>query len=528
MPTRSLPPAPSLVQLRKQARDLQRRLRSGDPTALALARVHLADTPARALESAGADAPGAVPLHLAQLILARSYGFGSWPRMTDQLTWAGELTRMPDVDPPGDDPVAVFLASAVLRYGTDDDTGRRAGAARMLAAEPSIGRADLFTACVTADAAAVAAALATDPAAADRPGGALRWEPLLYLAYARLEPAPTRSAVLETTRLLLAAGADPDAGFLWHGAPTPFTVLTGVFGSGELGSTHQPRHPSAPELARLLLDAGADPNDGQALYNRMFEPDDSHLVLLLEYGLGAGDGGPWHRRFPDVTDGPVEMLRGQLSWAVSHGMGERIALLARHGVDLAAPLTHWTGRRPLTPVGLALLSGHPDTARQLVALGAPDEVEPEARLAAALLAGREQQVAEWASPTLLARVRRRHPSLVLRATVTGSADGVRMLLAHGFDVNALGRQDLPIEEKWETALHHAAGEGDVEMVSLLLAAGADPAAVDRRFGATPLGWAEHFGREQTAELLRGVSPRPSASVPGSPDSPTAARPPDPE
>ena len=73
-------------------------------------------------------------------------------------------------------------------------------------------------------------------------------------------------------------------------------MLTGVFGQGELGPVRQPRHPHSLALARLLLEAGANPNDGQALYNRMFEPDNDHLELLFEFGLGAGDGGPWKAR----------------------------------------------------------------------------------------------------------------------------------------------------------------------------------------------------------------------------------------
>ena len=34
--------------------------------------------------------------------------------------------------------------------------------------------------------------------------------------------------MLGAARTLLQAGADPNAGYLWHGLPTPFTVLTGV------------------------------------------------------------------------------------------------------------------------------------------------------------------------------------------------------------------------------------------------------------------------------------------------------------
>ncbi len=90
--------------------------------------------------------------------------------------------------------------------------------------------------------------------------------------------------MLDVARMLLAAGADPNAGYLWQGLACPFTVLTGVFGEGELGPVRQPRHPCAQPLARLLLTAGADANDAQALYNRMFEPGNDHLELLFELG----------------------------------------------------------------------------------------------------------------------------------------------------------------------------------------------------------------------------------------------------
>ncbi|MET3808042.1 ankyrin repeat protein [Nakamurella sp. UYEF19] len=529
MPTRPLPPDPSLVQLRKQARELQGHLRSGDPEALALAAEHLPPDrtpsvkPAVGAESAdGAESldsnesanakisegstTSGYPLHLAQLILARSYGFRSWPRMTDHLQWVQKLSRAPDVNPPDPDPIDRFLLHAVLRYSVDDGPERRALAGRMLAADPSIGRADLYTACVAADPVAVRAFLAADPSSAGRVGGVLRWEPLLYVTYARLDPPPPRENVLATAQLLLAAGADPNAGYLWHGETCPFTALTGVFGSGEGGSANQPHHPYALDLARLLLEAGADPNDGQTLYNRMFERDNSHLVMLFEYGLGTGDGGPWRRRFLDRNATPAEMVRGDLSWAVSHGMADRVRLLASHGVDLAAPLREWSTRRPTSPMALALQSGRPEIARLLVDLGAPEEVlEPETRMVGALLSGDAALVAELTSPRLLARVRRRHPSLVLRAAVAGSRSGVELLLTNGFDVNALGRQDIPVEQEWETALHFAAGQGELEMTRLLLEAGADPTITDRRFGGTPLGWAEHFGRVETAELLRTLS-----------------------
>jgi GNAT superfamily N-acetyltransferase len=52
-----------------------------------------------------------------------------------------------------------------------------------------------------------------------------------------------------------------------------------------------------------------------------------------------------------------------------------------------------------------------------------------------------------------------------------------------------------------TVLHLAVEQGDAGMVGSALAHGADPAAVDRSFGATARGWAEYFGRRDLAALL---------------------------
>lgn len=73
MSTRSLPESPSLDHLRQEARDLQRLHRAGDPAA---AERIVAHHP-RASRLAG------TPLRLAdaQLVIAREYGFPSWPKL---------------------------------------------------------------------------------------------------------------------------------------------------------------------------------------------------------------------------------------------------------------------------------------------------------------------------------------------------------------------------------------------------------------------------------------------------------------
>ncbi|MEO6713423.1 MAG: ankyrin repeat domain-containing protein [Mycobacteriales bacterium] len=80
-----------------------------------------------------------------------------------------------------------------------------------------------------------------------------------------------------------------------------------------------------------------------------------------------------------------------------------------------------------------------------------------------------------------------------------------MLADVGFDVNAYGRGDAPVEDAWETALHQSAANGNVELTRRLLDLGADPNARDRRFDATPLDWARHLHQPSTAAVLEQVT-----------------------
>jgi ankyrin repeat protein len=406
-------------------------------------------------------------------------------------------------------PAEEFLALACLRYA-GDEPGRWARAREVLRAHPGIAHGNAHVAAAVADTDALRRALASDPGAARRDGGPFQWTPLLYLAYARHDLQVSEAAVLEAARLLLEAGADPDAGYLLHGLVPPFTVLTGVFGEGEGGPGRQPRHPHSLPLARLLLEAGADPNDGQALYNRMFGPGNDHLELLLDFGLGSvaaepaggdpGSRGPWRRMLGGALDTPAEMLRGQLSWAITHGMADRVRLLAeRGGVDLAAPL-----ERGVTVTAMAATTGHPDLIGYLVTRGAPPpDLSPRDALIAAALAADRAAIAGLLArhPGLAQEARAARPALITWAAACGSPEAVEALAELGFDVNALGRTDVPSDQPWQTALHKAAEDGNLELARTLLRHGADPAIRDARFGGTPLSWARHFGQDAVASLL---------------------------
>ncbi|MGF1648477.1 MAG: hypothetical protein ACFCVF_16375 [Kineosporiaceae bacterium] len=331
-----LPDRPSVDRLRRQARDLQRGVRGGSAAALDLVRRH------HPHPDAALGDPAVFRLADAQVCVARGYGFPGWPDLIRVVRAVADLRR----DPPTDEGSSVadrFCSLACLRYDERDAPPRWA-AARVLLDE--LEQPPIAAAAAAARVDEVAAHLAVDPAAARATGGPQDWPPLLHLTYSRVLAAPgvvtdrdSEHAVLATADALLDAGADPNSGFLWLGLPTPFTALTGCFGGGEQGIRRQPPHPHGQALAERLLRAGADPHDQQALYNRMFTPDDSHLELLFAYGLADDDSaGPWRRRLGAALESTEGVWARQLAWAADHGFDDRLDLLARHGLSLDQPL----------------------------------------------------------------------------------------------------------------------------------------------------------------------------------------------
>jgi hypothetical protein len=475
MVTLYFPEDPSLDHLRGQARTLLRGLRDGDEQAAALLAEHH-------------PRPPATPrLADAQLALARAYGFASWPALRRHLDVVAAHTRSPHKVTTADDPADELLRLGCLRYGGDDLLDH-ARATAMLAADPALGGASIHAAAATGDLPAAERLLAADPAAATRSGGPFDWVPLLYLAYSRID-APDADPV-GVARLLLRHGADPDAGYLWGGI-CAFTALTGAFGGGEDGA-NQPPHRRAAALARLLLEAGADPNDSQTLYNRQFERDDSHLRLLIEFGLGRGDGGPW-AALQGGPGAPRALLEDQLSVAAEHDRPEWARLALAAGADPDGLGTRHPVRHGLRPYELAVRRGNREVAELLRAAGAAvPAADPVDELVTACLAG-DRAAALAAAPELLAAAVARRPDAVRTAAEVGRTGAVRLLVELGFDLHPDGDS---------TPLHHAAHAGDVAMVELLLELGADPTRRDTRFDATPLGWAEHSHRAATAALLR--------------------------
>lgn len=150
------------------------------------------------------------------------------------------------------------------------------------------------------------------------------------------------------------------------GLVPPFTALTGALGGGG----EIPKHPEELALARLLLEAGAEPNDGQAFYNRGSDAEEDWIDLLLEFGLGRGDGGPWRPRLGSRQDSPREMIEDLLMAAAGHGFTVRVRRLLARGVDPERRGSKHPIYAKRTPVQEAVLAEHLDVVSLLVAAGA--------------------------------------------------------------------------------------------------------------------------------------------------------------
>ena len=280
-----------------------------------------------------------------------------------------------------------------------------------------------------------------------------------------------------------------------------FTALTGAFGRGE-DWPNQPPHPECETLARLLLDAGADPNDSQVLYNRHFKKDDDHLRLALRLRPGAGE----ERSVADTPDrgerdagadaGAAAVLGGDA------GFHRRVTLLVEHGVDVNTP----SPRSGRTPYSEAVRAGQHAIADYLLAHGATRiALDPVESFALACIAGDRVEVESRLAqdPTLLERLGRQgRVDLLHRAVAAQQADGVRLIVALGVDVNGM----VPGTGHDRSALHNAAGFGSLAMVRFLLELGADPDRRDPTFHATPIAWARHNRQQEIVDdLMRFAS-----------------------
>jgi ankyrin repeat protein len=475
-PTRALPASPNLEQQKKLARELLDAARAGDAHALErFARAHPRYD----------ERKHALQLSDAQWVIAREYGFASWPRLKatiDSVTEPGP-TR-PYVTDPGwyegrakglvemhkgalpnalaqirawhpahADATDTSVAQAA--FGLDDARlvyARQNGApdwATLLAriAGDAGPFAQAFAAIEARDAVQLATLLREHEDLAQARG--TNGNTLLNLA------AAIERADGPLVRTLLAAGADPnlpnDRGWApLHQAAAigDVPLIEALLAAGAVitiaahGDGGTPlavalwwgKEEAAARLARegvvpdnLRVNAGLD---RVAELPRFFAADGAPTA---EAGQGRGFYRP-HSGFPAWTpsDDPAEILNEAMSWAARNGSLNAMAFLQAHGASLDRPAYRGT------PLMFACCWYKPRAARWLLEHGAdPNVFTP----------------------------------------------------FHGLDAGGT------------TALHLAAHTDDPDLVRLLLAHGADRTIKDGTFDGDPAGWARYAGAQRTLAVL---------------------------
>ena len=425
----------------------------------------------------------------AQLAVAREHGFVSWPRLKTFVD-----TRALDIG---------ARAAALVRSACSSDLRT---ARTLLEAEPGLARHDLATACVTGEIDDVRRRIDADPAAVTRRCAPLDRPPLAYACFSRfLRAEPARvEGIVAVARLLLAAGADPDAGYRTADGEiqVPVYGAAGIANNAELtelllqagadpDETLAPPDPAdvkaspwgneslyhAAEFAdtrcaRLLLAAGPHPLRVSYCLGRALDFDNHDMVAaFLDHGADPNFVVPWNRR------------RAQLHKAALTGRpAATVQLLLDHGAAVDA-----ADADGMTPLRLAVRYGHEGVADILRSNGADESLVTEQdRAHGAVLAGSPatadqpaggpELVPDLGPPELVP-----DQAVLVRAAEHGDVDGVRRLVDAGaaYDGEASG---LP--------LHAAAWRGQAEVVAFLLRRGARWDAL-APWGADALGTALH-------------------------------------
>lgn len=213
MPIRSLPPRPSLAQLKRQANELHQLHRAGKQSATA--RI-IANHPRLKQETPQAVVGRTLALADAQLVIAREYGFESWSSLKHYVESATRVAMYPP-HPGFEDAVAAIDAGDVDRLR------------KLLDGNPEL----------------VTARTNREPPFGYFAGATL----LHHVAWNPSRATKIPANIVEIARLLIDRGADPDAVTLGRSAGTTMGLLV----TSKMASDANVSGP----LIQLLVDRGA-------------------------------------------------------------------------------------------------------------------------------------------------------------------------------------------------------------------------------------------------------------------------------
>jgi ankyrin repeat protein len=462
--SKPLPQRPDLEQLRKQAKDLLKSLKAGNPDALRRFRESHPDHSARTESEAHL---ASISLTDAQLVLAREYGFASWPKFKehvdavliensdplelfkkafhadDAVLFAKLLARYPAIKARLNEPIGPFDSPVIIHVKSREmlDVLLAAGADLNARSRWWAGGFGLLDGAPPEVAAyAIERGAVVDAHAAARLGRIDRLRELITADPSRVHArggdgqTPLHFAsTVEIAELLLDHGADIDVLDVDHeSSPAQWMV-------GE-----------RQEVARFLVERGC------------------RTDLLMAAALGDVD------RIRQHLDADPSCI----SMRVSDEFFPKIN--PRSG----GMIYQWTLGPDMTAHAAAQRFGHLDALRQLLERS-PDEL----KLLVVALAG---------DGTAMKALLAAHPGLVASLSVStqrhlahaarnNNVAAVRLMLEAGWPVDAKGQHQ-------GTALHWAAFHGNLEMVEAILPHRPPLDLPDADHKAPPIGWAT-FGSE---------------------------------
>lgn len=507
-PARPLPAVPNLEQQKKQARELLDAARAHDAAALARFRAH---HPRLGALPDAEWPPSRLALHDAQVVLAREYGFASWPKLKAHIeAVVATRRRRPFVrDLQYYDDRARGLLE-VLADGAPStlEQVRSWHPAFADASDEKIRRAATSRSFTRADARLVYA----------RQHGCASWDGFVeYLR--RLDTGEAAEPFMEVVeagrsgdwgRATALLGTHPD---LVRARGTNGNTLLNLASS--LVACPPPGAATSSERlapVQLLLEAGADPNQGNdrgwtPLHQAGYRNDPEMAAILLGAGARAdveahGEGGTplavalfWGHR--EVSQVLAEAGVVPRNLRVAAGLGR---------TDLVRSC--FTAVGGLTPEASAARgfyrphSGLPTWRPS----DDPQEVLDEAMVWAAK-AGRVEVMSLLAERGARVDADPYRGTPLLWAVYPGRVEAARWLLDHGADVNQRATFGGPTHGDGVTALHLAAQNGQLSLVEFLVTRGADPTIEDVIYRSTPAGWAAHFGAHDVASYLEGLRGR---------------------
>jgi ankyrin repeat protein len=282
-------------------------------------------------------------------------------------------------------------------------------------------------------------------------------------------PDQVRAALAASPQLVNATGPHP----YWGGRPQPL---------------HMAIEGNQPAILELLLAAGADvdgSNDGYDHWSPLMLTVHNERAEMRQALLARGARVGLVEALLFADDALVERLLAAGKAALPAAEPNRGSLLAfartPYAIDRLLELGVSTDRRdrwgasPIEAMSRLGPRGQP-LVRHMVSRGVAVEPQEFARLG-----DREALAALIAADPVLVR----SDAVMMGAVDFGHQALVEWLLTQGANANARAAA-----QSRHTALHSAAWNGDLRMVELLVAAGADPAARDEEHDNTPLGWAE--------------------------------------